>query len=108
MNCKIKASTSHKKNVFLDSSFGKSQQQKCFLTANLENYTNKDPFLLVFKIIFQHKYGWRFQKRPGVDMFMHQLGYPNFELVVYTIENGMTFFNIIDGLDPQNQCINYR
>jgi hypothetical protein len=41
-------------------------------------------------------------------MFMHQLGYPNFELVVYTIENGMTFFNIIDGLDPQNQCINYR
>lgn len=57
---------------------------------------------------WSHKYGWRFQKRPGVDMLMHQLGYPNFELVVYTIENGMTFFNIIDGLDPENQCINYR
>jgi import inner membrane translocase subunit TIM50 len=57
---------------------------------------------------WSHKYGWRFQKRPGIDMFMHQIGYPNFELVVYTIENGMTFFPIIDGLDPQNQFINYR
>jgi len=57
---------------------------------------------------WSHKYGWRFQKRPGVDMFMHQIGYPNFELVVYTIENGMTFFPIVDGLDPQNQYINYR
>jgi len=55
-----------------------------------------------------HKYGWRFQKRPGVDIFLSQIGYPNFELVVYTIENGMTFFPIIDGLDPNNQYINYR
>jgi len=57
---------------------------------------------------WSHKYGWRFQKRPGLDMFMHQIGYPNFEVVIYTIENGMTFFPIIDGIDPQNQFINYR
>lgn len=57
---------------------------------------------------WSHKYGWRFQKRPGVDILINQLGYPNFELVVYTIENGMTFMNIIDGLDPQNCNINYR
>ena len=64
--------------------------------------------LPTYIIFFQHKYGWRFQKRPGVDIFLSQIGYPNFELVVYTIENGMTFFNIIDGLDPTNSHINYR
>ena len=64
--------------------------------------------LPTYIIFLQHKYGWRFQKRPGVDIFLSQIGYPNFELVVYTIENGMTFFPIIDGLDPNNQYINYR
>ena len=56
----------------------------------------------------QHKHGWRFQKRPGVDMFLSQVGYPNFELVVYTTENPMTFYPIIDGLDPNSQYIMYR
>ena len=41
-------------------------------------------------------------------MFLSQIGYPHFELVVYTVETPMTFFNIIDNLDPQNQHINYR
>ena len=41
-------------------------------------------------------------------MLLSQIGYPNFELVVYTVENGVTFFNIIDNLDPGNQYINYR
>ena len=54
------------------------------------------------------KHGWRFQKRPGLDLFLSQVGYPNFELVIYTIETPMTFHNIIDGLDPQSQYINYR
>ena len=70
------------------------------------NVTTLYSYILIFH--FQHKYGWRFQKRPGLDMFMHQIGYPNFEVVIYTIENGMTFFPIIDGIDPQNQFINYR
>jgi len=55
-----------------------------------------------------HKHGWRFQKRPGVDMFLSQVGYPHFELVVYTVERGATFFPIVDGLDPQNQFIMWR
>ena len=41
-------------------------------------------------------------------MFLSQIGYPHFELVIYTVETPMTFFNIIESLDPQNQHINYR
>lgn len=55
-----------------------------------------------------HKHGWRFQKRPGVDMFLSQVGYPNFELVIFTTENGMTFDPIVNGLDPELQHIMYR
>lgn len=55
-----------------------------------------------------HKHGWRFQKRPGVDIFISQIGYPDFELVVYTSENAMTFYPIVDGLDPENKYIMYR
>lgn len=51
----------------------------------------------------QHKHGWRFQKRPGLDMFLSQIGYPNFELVIYTTENAMTFYPIVDRLDPDNR-----
>ena len=58
---------------------------------------------------WSHKHGWRFQKRPGVDMFLAQVGYPNFELVIYTNEGGgPTFFPIVDGLDPDQQHIIYR
>ena len=34
-------------------------------------------------------------------MYVLQLGYPEFELVVYTTENAMTFYPIVDGLDPE-------
>lgn len=54
------------------------------------------------------KHGWRFQKRPGLDIFLSQVGYPHFELVIYTVENAMSMFNVCDGLDPQQQHINYR
>ena len=59
-------------------------------------------------IILQTKHGWRFQKRPGLDIFLSQVGYPHFELVIYTVENAMSMFNVCDGLDPQQQHINYR
>ncbi len=55
------------------------------------------------KLFIQHKHGWRFQKRPGVDMFLSQVGFPHFELVIYTTENAMTFHPIVDGLDPGTQ-----
>merc|ERR1719158_1974087 len=55
-----------------------------------------------------HKHGWRFQKRPGLDVFLSQIGYPNFEVVIWTVENGMTFWAIINGMDPNGQFIMYR
>ena len=39
---------------------------------------------------------------------MSQIAYPNFELVVYTTENAATFYEIVEGLDPHGQFINYR
>jgi len=55
-----------------------------------------------------HKHGWRFQKRPGLDMFLSQLGYPNFELVIWTVENSMTFFPIILAMDPDQKYVMYK
>ncbi|XP_014280128.1 mitochondrial import inner membrane translocase subunit TIM50-C [Halyomorpha halys] len=51
--------------------------------------------------------GWRFKKRPGVDKFLEQVSAPNFEIVVYTAEQGLTVFPILDSLDP-NGYIMYR
>ncbi|XP_062142208.1 mitochondrial import inner membrane translocase subunit TIM50-A [Drosophila sulfurigaster albostrigata] len=50
--------------------------------------------------------GWRFKKRPGVDHFLKQCS-KDFEIVVYTSEQGMTAFPILDALDP-NGYIRYR
>ncbi|KAH8412126.1 hypothetical protein KR222_011882 [Zaprionus bogoriensis] len=50
--------------------------------------------------------GWRFKKRPGVDHFLRQCS-KHFEIVVYTAEQGMTAFPILDALDP-NGYIRYR
>jgi hypothetical protein len=35
----------------------------------------------------QYKNGHYFVKRPALDYFMEVVGYPNFELVIYTSEN---------------------
>ncbi|XP_075219213.1 mitochondrial import inner membrane translocase subunit TIM50-C-like isoform X2 [Lycorma delicatula] len=51
--------------------------------------------------------GWRFKKRPGVDKFLEQVALPMFEVVVFTADQGMTVFPILDALDP-NGYIMYR
>ncbi|KYN08063.1 Mitochondrial import inner membrane translocase subunit TIM50-C [Cyphomyrmex costatus] len=33
--------------------------------------------------------GWRFKKRPGVDQFLEAVAPPQFEIVIYTAEQGM-------------------
>jgi len=63
---------------------------------------------LLVKSDWTHKHGWRFQKRPGLDIFLAQIGYPNFEVVLWTVENSMTFSPIVNGMDPNNQHIMYR
>lgn len=51
--------------------------------------------------------GWRFKKRPYVDEFLEAVAPPQFEIVVYTAEQGMNLFPILDALDP-NGYIMYR
>ncbi|XP_030385746.1 mitochondrial import inner membrane translocase subunit TIM50-B [Scaptodrosophila lebanonensis] len=50
--------------------------------------------------------GWRFKKRPGVDIFLRECS-KYFEIVVYTAEQGITVFPLLDALDP-NGYIMYR
>ncbi|XP_017487890.1 PREDICTED: mitochondrial import inner membrane translocase subunit TIM50-C-like [Rhagoletis zephyria] len=55
-----------------------------------------------------YKTGWRFKKRPFVDYFLHQCATSaNFELVIYTHEQGFTAFPLLNSLDP-NGYIMYR
>ncbi|XP_058793178.1 mitochondrial import inner membrane translocase subunit TIM50-C-like [Phymastichus coffea] len=51
--------------------------------------------------------GWRFKKRPGVDHFLEAIAPPQFETVVYTAEQGLTVFPILDVLDPHGYIM-YR
>lgn len=53
-----------------------------------------------------YKTGWRFRKRPGVEYFLENLQ-GIYEIVVFTAEQGMTVFPIIEALDPKN-CISYK
>lgn len=53
-----------------------------------------------------YKTGWRFRKRPGVEYFLESLQ-GMYEIVVFTAEQGMTVFPIIEALDQKN-CISYK
>ncbi|OAD52877.1 Mitochondrial import inner membrane translocase subunit TIM50-C [Eufriesea mexicana] len=72
------------------------------------------PYTLVLELTdvlihpdWTYETGWRFKKRPGVDQFLEAIAPPQFEIVVYTAEQGMTVFPILDSLDP-NGYIMYR
>ncbi|EDW37192.1 GL25662 [Drosophila persimilis] len=71
------------------------------------------PYTLVLEIndILVHldwtyQTGWRFKKRPGVDFFLRKCS-KYFEIVVYTSEQGMIAFPLMDALDPYGY-ISYR
>ncbi|CAL7946109.1 unnamed protein product [Xylocopa violacea] len=72
------------------------------------------PYTLVLELTdvlvhpdWTYETGWRFKKRPGVNQFLEAIAPPQFEIVVYTAEQGMTVFGILDSLDP-NGYIMYR
>lgn len=74
-------------------------------------YQPKYTLVLEMKDVLVHpdwtyQTGWRFKKRPGVDAFLQQLAL-DYEIVVYTADQGMTVFPILDALDP-NGYIMYR
>lgn len=54
-----------------------------------------------------YKTGYRFKKRPALDYFLDVVGYPNFEVVIYTSESSMTAPSVIEAMDP-NQRIMYK
>jgi len=63
---------------------------------------------LLVKSDWTHKHGWRFQKRPGLDIFLNQIGYPNFEVVIWSTDSSLTFFPIVNAMDPNQNLIMYR
>lgn len=74
-------------------------------------YQPKYTLVLEMKDVLVHpdwtyKTGWRFKKRPGVDQFLEQLA-GDYEIVVYTADQGMTVFPILDALDPKGYIM-YR
>lgn len=50
--------------------------------------------------------GWRFKKRPGLDYFLEHL-HGLYEIVIFTAEQGMTVFPIMDALDPKGH-VSYK
>ncbi|KAL7075506.1 hypothetical protein ACQ4LE_004990 [Meloidogyne hapla] len=56
---------------------------------------------------WDYKKGHYFVKRPALDYFIDMIGYPNFELVLYTSENLMNAAPIVTQIDPQGQRINH-
>ena len=58
-------------------------------------------------IFLQYKTGYRFKKRPALEYFLDVVGYPNFELVIYTSEPPMSAYSVVDQIDPR-QRIAYR
>ncbi|KAK5650167.1 hypothetical protein RI129_001196 [Pyrocoelia pectoralis] len=66
------------------------------------------PFTLVLELTdvlvhpdWTYKTGWRFKKRPGVEYLLETLS-GLYEIVIYTAEQGMTVFPIVEALDPKN------
>lgn len=71
------------------------------------------PYTLVLELTdvlvhpeWTYQTGWRFKKRPGVDYFLESL-HGMYEVVIYTAEQGMTVFPILEALDPKNY-ISYK
>lgn len=71
------------------------------------------PYTLVLELTdvlvhpdWTYQTGWRFKKRPGLDHFLETVN-GLFEVVVYTAEQGMTVFPLIEALDPKN-IISYK
>lgn len=72
------------------------------------------PYTLVIELfgvllqpVYDTVHGWRFKKRPGIDHLLENLSHPLYEIVIFTREQGMIAFPLIDQMD-QKQHIMYR
>ncbi|KAL7674660.1 hypothetical protein ACOME3_000936 [Neoechinorhynchus agilis] len=50
---------------------------------------------------WSYKNGWRYKKRPGLEYFISKVGYPVFELVIYTSDSSITAAPILHGIDAE-------
>lgn len=57
---------------------------------------------------WSYQTGWRFKKRPGVDQFLQTVANSDYEVVIFTSENGFMIWPVLDKLDPENKMISYR
>lgn len=93
----------------------KEPSRELLLPPPLPHPYYQPPYTLVLEMTgvlvnpeWTYKTGWRFKKRPMVDYFLHKLATStNFEIVIYTHEQGMTAFPLLNSLDP-NGYIMYR
>ncbi|VDD84115.1 unnamed protein product [Mesocestoides corti] len=72
------------------------------------------PYTLVFEIndVLVHpdwkfRTGWRFKKRPALDLFLQQLA-PFYEVVAFSQDSAMTAMPVLAQIDSQGQYIHYR
>ncbi|KAJ8686393.1 hypothetical protein QAD02_022187, partial [Eretmocerus hayati] len=106
--CRLKREITHYKKLVQEPSREK------LLPEPLKPPYTQPPYTVVLEMTdllvhpdWTYQTGWRFKKRPGVDQFLEAIAFPQFESVVYTAEQGMTVFPILDALDPQG-IIMYR
>ncbi|PAV71964.1 hypothetical protein WR25_16662 isoform F [Diploscapter pachys] len=52
-----------------------------------------------------YKTGYRFAKRPALEYFLDVVGYPNFEVVIYTSESMMTGGPVVESFDPKQRIM---
>ncbi|CAJ0950909.1 unnamed protein product, partial [Mesorhabditis belari] len=52
-----------------------------------------------------YKTGYRFIKRPALDYFLDVVGYPNFEVVIYTSESNFTGPPVVESIDPKGRIM---
>ncbi|CAF0726066.1 unnamed protein product [Rotaria sp. Silwood1] len=51
--------------------------------------------------------GWRYKKRPGLDYFLKEVGYPVYEVVIYTKETPWGAASVIENMDTDHRIM-YR
>lgn len=51
---------------------------------------------------------FRFKKRPGLDAFLETLSSTAYEIVIFTTENPLMIWPIIEQLDPNSSKITYK
>ncbi|KAF5295260.1 hypothetical protein FQA39_LY13125 [Lamprigera yunnana] len=93
--------------------FIKEPSREKLLPDELKPPYYQPPYTLVLELTdvlvhpeWTYNSGWRFKKRPGINYFLESLS-GLYEIVIYTAEQGMTVFPIVEALDPKN-LITYK